>query len=231
MSIDLRPHTSTLAELSLWYVQDIMKVRRGLPIADMCEKVIVFAPTQDTQAKFDKLLASATDLPEGIKAEIMNLNKELVREATHKAQNTVVSTGPMVVTPATNKKKRIASTTDDADSSDGGKKPKATITIQFRKSYQQEYNAATKDKASTVQGVCLLVEAMADMDDAHAKKIKAFDDAGMRRWMARARTVVACVRACANGDPETFVNHNKEYNLSRFAGCNRPDCPSKKENK
>jgi hypothetical protein len=83
----------------------------------------------------------------------------------------------MVVTPETNKKKRVAPTIDSADdSSDGDKKQKAII--QFRKDYQREYNASKVDK---VQGVCLLVEAVEDWELAHSKNIKTFDNVAMRR--------------------------------------------------
>jgi hypothetical protein len=55
MSIDLRPHTLLLAEHSLWFVCNMMKVCRGLPIAEICEKVMSFVPPQNTQAKFETM--------------------------------------------------------------------------------------------------------------------------------------------------------------------------------
>ena len=79
MSIDLRPHTKSLYELSLWFVCDIMKVRRGLPIAAICEEVMRFVPPQNTQAKLKTVLASVADLPECIKAELLKLNQDAVR--------------------------------------------------------------------------------------------------------------------------------------------------------
>jgi hypothetical protein len=57
-------------------------------------------------------------------------------------------------------------------------------------------------------------------------------EAAQRRLFGRAKVDVNCVKACCyDGDHHKFIAANKMYRLSRFAGCEEADCPSKKEQK
>lgn len=219
MSADLQPHTKSLPELSRWYVREVMGVRDGLPIAAMYEKVCSFEPSKSAQELFESALA---DLPEAKKAELIKLNKDAVGEASLKAQNTIVVPAE-VVTPSPNSRKRSNSAEGDKESS---KKPKATIT--FSKAYQELYKQVGKDKA---QGITLLVQAVAEVDEWNGKGVKSFADQATRRWTSRARSAVNCAKGCYQQHPELFAAANKGFNLSRFAGCSKADCRSKKQQK